>query len=332
MKRNIFSFFTKKHLTTKGNLSESSFQKIHFIRIIDFDYINSGDILSSPLMYTQDFFKDYSVITHNLSTVRYSHISKNDIVIIGGGGVFNYNPWFNFNIAINKILDLCDNVVVWGAGFNSGINEDRGLPDYEPEVDFSRFSLYGIRDRNFEDYNFLPCASSMSPLLDKAYNAKPSRKLGSIIREDFFRNEKHLMIEGVENITHYKNYSSVIDFIADHEYVLTTSYHGALWASLANRKVIVPSSLRSHGFKYNYYGFPLTFIDDPTDPAQLQEAINKTNCNPNILSEYRNLNYNFFEKVKELVRTVISVPNKHYEYFYNQNEGAEHYFKLKRKK
>jgi hypothetical protein len=310
-------------------LTDSIFQKIHFIRIIDFDYINSGDIFSSPLMYTQEFFKDYSVITHNISSIRYSHISKNDIVIIGGGGLFNYNPWFNFNVAINRVLDLCDNVVVWGAGFNSGITEDGNLPNYEPQVDFSRFALYGIRDKDFGDYNFVPCASSMSPLLEKAYHAKPNKLVGSILRDDKNRDEKGLYLEGIENITHYKNYTAVIDFIADHEYIVTTSYHGALWATLSNRKVIVPSSMKN-GFKYNYYGFSVKFINNIKNNDELHLAMQEVRTHPGILQEYRTRNYDFFEKVKDLVRNVIRVPNKNYEYFYRQNEGAEHYFQIRR--
>ncbi|MGC0052741.1 polysaccharide pyruvyl transferase family protein [Brucella pituitosa] len=312
----------QKHTT------ESSFQKIHFIRIIDYDYINTGDIFSSPLMYTYDFFKDYSVITHNLSAVRYSQISKNDVVIIGGGGLFNYNPWFNFNVAINRILDLCDNVVVWGAGFNSHITKDGKLTEYSPLVDFSRFALYGIRDRDFEDYNFVPCASAMSPLLEKAYRTRPTKKIGTIFRTDEVRNENSLQLEGVQNLTHYNNYTTVMDFISAHEYIVTSSYHGALWATLANRKVIVPTALKV-GFKYNYYGFPLTFIDDASSAKRLAAAMGQAKRNPDVLHDYRSKNYDFFEKVKRLVKSVILVPDKSYEFFYKQNEAAEHYFKFK---
>lgn len=298
------------------------------MRIIDFDYINAGDIFSSPLIYTYDFFKDYSIITHNLSSVRYSQISKDDVVIIGGGGLLNYNPWFNFNVAINKILDICENVIFWGGGFNSGINKDGSLPDFSPSVDLNRFKLYGIRDKGFCGYNFVPCASAMSPLLEKAYKAKPTRKIGTIFREDKIRDETRFILGDVENITHYKNYPAVIDFISDHEYIVTTSYHGALWATLANRKVIVPTSLK-FGFKYNYYGFPLKFIDDVTNKDMLNRAMSEVESHPEVLSDFRELNYKFFEQVRNLVQEVIPVPDKSYEFFYQQNEAAEHYFKLK---
>lgn len=312
------------------DISPSIFQKIHFVRIIDFDYINAGDIFSSPLMYTHSFFKDYSIITHNLSSVRYSHISKNDVVIIGGGGLLNYNPWFNFNVAINRILDLCDNVVLWGAGFNSSITSSGDLPEYKPAVDLSRFALCGLRDKGFKNYNFVPCASSMSPLLQLAHDQKPTKEIGTILREDAARDEKKFFLDGVENITHYKNYSEVINFISDHEYIVTSSYHGALWATLANRKVIVPAPLK-FGFKYNYYGFKISFIGDMTDPKQLQDKMAAAENHPNLLGEYRKINLDFFEDVKELVRRTISIPDKSYEFFFQQNEAAEHYFKLKKK-
>lgn len=312
-----------------ANISRSSFQKIHFIRIIDFNYSNTGDIYSSPLFYTQEFFKNYSVVTHNLSTVKYSHISRDDVVVIGGGGLLNYNPWFNFNVAINRILSLCDNVVLWGAGFNSKINSDGSIPKHTPEVDLARFALYGVRDRNYRDYNFVPCASSMSPLLQEAYDTIPKNRIGSILREDSVRNEDSLVVEGVKNITHYNNYNTVIDFIADHEYIITTSYHGALWATLANRKVIVPSTMK-WGFKYNYVGVPLCFIDDVQNKDKLAAAIDSVTTHPDLLAQYRDINLAFFDEVKKLVTRVIPEPNKHYEYFYNQNEAAETYFKLTR--
>ncbi|MCQ3830628.1 polysaccharide pyruvyl transferase family protein [Microbulbifer elongatus] len=316
----------------ENKLVPEMFQKIHFVRIIDFNYSNTGDIFSSPLMYTQNFFKNYSVITHNLSSVRYTQISRNDVVIIGGGGLLNYNPWFNFNVAISKIVDLCDNVVLWGAGFNSTYNWKKGtVPDYSPKIDFSRFALYGIRDKDYCGHNFVPCASSMSPLLQKAYDARPSKKLGTILREDEVRDEKRLYLEGVENITHYNNYTTVMDFIADHEYIVTTSYHGALWATLANRKVIVPSGMKG-GFKYNFYGFPVKFVDDITDNKQLSKAMGEVQSHPQVLEEFRCRNYEFFEQVKCLVHKVIPIPDKSYEYFYRQNEAAEHYFKLTRNK
>ena len=68
------------------NLKNSMFQKIHFIKITDFNYNNAGDIFCSPLLWFNEFFNSYSCISHCLSTVRYEQIAKNDVVIIGGGG------------------------------------------------------------------------------------------------------------------------------------------------------------------------------------------------------------------------------------------------------
>lgn len=304
----------------------STLQKIHFIKITDFNYINAGDIFCSPLLWFNDFFNKYSCISHCLSTIRYEQIAKNDVVILGGGGFLHYNPWFNFNIAINKILDLCDNVVLWGAGFNSEF-VDGHIKYIEPNIDFSRFRLYGIRDYDCENYNYTPCVSSVNPLLKYAYDATPKYEIASMLHP--------LMniqtISGIDrNMSHFSNLSSIMEFIADHEVIVTNSYHAALWALLANRKVISPKDLKC-GSKFNYFEHSPQFIDDLQNIKQIKEAAKIANNYPTFLDDSVKRSLEFFDKVKKIVQEVIPIPDKKYENFYNQSLMAEVYFQHIRK-
>lgn len=308
------------------NLTCSTLQKIHFIKITDFNYINAGDIFCSPLLWFNDFFSKYSCISHCLSTVRYEQISKNDVVIIGGGGLLHYNPWFNFNIAINKILDLCDNVILWGAGFNSEFVNGH-IKYIEPAIDFSRFRLYGIRDYNCENYNYTPCVSAMNPLLKVAYNKAPKYKIASMLHPLMATKS----IPGVErNLSHFSNITAIMDFIADHEVIVTNSYHAALWAMLANRKVVSPKVLKC-GSKFNYLEHMPQFIDDWHDEEQLKEAVNMSKNYPTFLDDSVKRILEFFDKVKKVVKEVIPKPDKKYENFYNQSISTELYFHSIRK-
>lgn len=302
------------------------FRKIHFIKIYDFNYNNAGDIFCSPYIWFHDFFQNYSCISHCLSSVKYVQIDKDDIVIIGGGGILNYNPWYNFNIAINKILSLCNNVIFWGGGFNSLI-EDGNLVDFEPKVNFTRFKLYGIRDYNLEYYNYVPCPSCMNPLLKVAYNTKPKYRVASMLHP--LMNTKTL--PGISNdLSHFNSIETIIRFISQYEVIITNSYHCALWAMLCNRKVVAPKELLK-GNKFYYLEKKPSFCENWKDADLLNKSIEDAQNYPDFLETSIKRTEGFFEKVKEIVMETIPVPNKTYEDFYNQSMMAEFYWQLQKK-
>lgn len=305
------------------SLSKYMFRKIHFIKINDFNYINAGDIYCSPYIWFHDFFESYSCVSHCLSSVRYDQISKNDIIVLGGGGILNYNPWFNFNIAINKLLDLCDNVILWGAGFNSSYNKGE-IEEFSPSIDFSRFKLYGIRDYNFKDYNYVPCCSCMNPLLAVAHDIKPTKEYGSMLHP--LMQTKSLPIK-MDNMSHFCNISTIMDYISDHEVIVTNSYHCALWALLSGRKVVSPSSLLK-GNKFNFLEKKPTFCDDWLNANLLKASINNAVTYPDFLESSVELTNNFFEKVKDIIINTIPFPDKTIESFLMQSSNAEYYWKL----
>lgn len=239
-----------------------------------------------------------------------------------GGGVIHYNPWFNFNVAINKILDLCDNVVLWGAGFNSKFSDGK-IEYIEPSIDFSRFKLYGIRDYNCDNYNYTPCVSAMNPLLRDAYNAKPKYKVASMLHP--LMETKNL--PGIErNRSHFSNITNIMNFIANHEVIVTNSYHAALWAMLANRKVVSPLGMKN-GSKFNYFEHSPQFVANWNDRELLEEAISTAKNYPTFLDDSVANILAFFDKVKNIVREVIPCPDKKYENFFYQSIITELYFK-----
>jgi hypothetical protein len=67
-------------------------QKIHFINRID--DANAGDWACCPLNHFYGFFESYNVMRHDIDFVDWRQISKDDIAIIGVGGVLNVTPSF----------------------------------------------------------------------------------------------------------------------------------------------------------------------------------------------------------------------------------------------
>lgn len=304
---------------------EGLFSKIHFIKIYDFGYKNAGDIYSGPFLWFADFFNKYSCISHSLSSVRYDLISKNDVVIIGGGGILNYNPWFNFNEAINNILDICDNVILWGAGFNCTIDEG-DIASYNPSIDFSRFRLYGVRDYNFMNLNYVPCPSCVNPLIQKVKNTSPTNKYGSMLHPLM---EKPSLPIQMDDCSHFNNIYKIFDFISQHETIVTNSYHATYWSLLAGRKVVAPAYLLK-GNKFSYLEYQPSYASDWNNLASLNEAIANANKYEEFLDECQERTFEFYYKVQDIINDVIPIPDKSFELFYMQNNMAEYFWKLRK--
>jgi hypothetical protein len=91
-----------------------------------------------------------------------------------------------------------------------------------------------------------------------------------------------------------RSFSKVLDFLASGEVLLTSSYHGAYWGMLLNRKVILINvfSSKFHGFKHQ----PPIATEEGWK-SKHSEAHNY----PEALAECRNANLQFSEKVRDLL-------------------------------
>ncbi len=87
-------------------------------------------------------------------------------------------------------------------------------------------------------------------------------------------------------------FESVIQFLASAEIVVTNTYHGAYWATLLNRKVIViaPFSNKFMGFKYE----PVIV----RGLKDVKDAVHDARRYPEALSDSRELNVAFYQRVK----------------------------------
>lgn len=181
---------------------------------------NVGDFWSSPLHYFH--------AGAQFSEVRYPHPSPR-VAVYGGG-------------SIATLIRRWPVTIGWGVGHTVRKEPWHEEMEREHRKAASLCDLYFPRD-DIPGFDVVPCASCMHPAFDSA--VEPKHK---VVRYSAARRID--LDDGTA--PHMTNESGTIEeavaFIASGETVVTSSYHGAYWAMLLNRKVEVVS----WGSKFHY--------------------------------------------------------------------------------
>lgn len=161
--------------------------------------------------------------------------------------------------------------IMWGGGDTVLGRKEAYFPHHNPEG----YLLYGTRDYGHGEW--VPCASCMSTLFDS-----PNDPIQDIV---FYGHKEKMPFEELNNDC--MDFECVINHLSRGETVVTSSYHGMYWSLLLGRKVVaIP-------FGSKFYGLPW-------DVALVDEYSGQQGkSHPNALSESREANLAFFEKVKE---------------------------------
>ena len=258
---------------------------------------NPGDASCSPA-YFLDFGKSHEVISiSDLSNVR---LSKNDSVIIGGGGMLNdmYLP------ILEDISPRAKNLVFWAIGTNrhfwpsridSPIQEqllrflactkEKLLRAFSESIYTKRekkllknASLVGLRDSQTE-FPCLPCPTCLFPIFDQVkdktvvYN-KPCW----IGHEDFLTFPANRKLTCIPYIGSEIN--TVVREMANYSKIFTSSYHCAYWGMLLGKEVKISSFSTKHLYL-----------------SQLAEKAKESELS--FLDWCRSLNVKFKEKVEQ---------------------------------
>ena len=249
---------------------------IHFVHVVE--PRNPGDMLCYPYLYFKKYFRRFNVHIHHTKDIKFESIRANDIVILASGGCFEVLD--SFQESINRLLDMCDNVIAWGCGHNS----HHGRPVYCP-IDFEKFKLLSVRDYQYGNQRYVPCVSCMMPQLDAQYPAV--RRIGVIEHQDF-----PIDIDA-DKINHKIGISEIMRFIGGSQIIITNTYHCAYWAMLMGKKVILykPFSTKFDNFRHQ----PVTYT------GNLEQDIAKCETYPDFLAECRDLNMEFFEDVRRVI-------------------------------
>lgn len=216
---------------------------LHYIHRVDIN--NVGDMFSGYYKYFYNDLRKYNLTIHDIWHIDFNKIRKDDCVIFGGGGMIDCQDSWNANI--NRILNICNNVIFWSLG-NNRFNDNRfNNQNISVNIEFDKVNLLAIRDYKHESgFRYVPCASCMTPYLNMKDDIK--REIGIITHKDF-------IIENNEydKISNSSNIYEIIDFIRSSKVIISNSYHNIYWASLMKRKVITMGILHSNKFDYFKY-------------------------------------------------------------------------------
>lgn len=191
---------------------------IHFVHRMD--SMNAGDVASCPMRY---FKWPLPTMEHDIADLDWRRFGKDDIVVIGGGGLFDCVELWNRNI--NRLLETCGQVFAWSVGFNR--HSDSKV---STKIDFGRFAALTIRDWDHPSgFEWLPCVSCM------AIDAKLVGKEGK--GECVVSQRDHRVVHEGDRMVSSVSAAELVGFMSRYSKVVTNSYHAAYWAGLIGKRV-----------------------------------------------------------------------------------------------
>ena len=190
-------------------------------------------VLNLHLTNSGNVGDEYCAPYHYFDIPQRGHINdetdSETIVIYGGGAIAN-------GAIRHREQNSIKTSIVWGVG-----STKRGVYSEPPQTKFDGFSLVGVRDYTNKNHEWVPCASCMSPLFDD---------IPDPIQTAVYYGHASLSPMGEFNNNHM-NFAEVIRHLSKGETVVTSSYHGAYWASLMGRKVVcLPFGSKFYGLKH----------------------------------------------------------------------------------
>lgn len=246
---------------------------------------NIGDIVCGPYRYFEfGSYKVAHISEQPDTTVRASAI------IFGGGviGSATVSRWRAMRSGLR---------IGWGIGSSRHNRSEQGVP-------LGGLNLLGAREMRFmptATVQRVPCVSCMSSLFDQRY---PIRRGVGIFTNaaSTIKQKSRVDVSGVgpqDRMENTEDFDRAVRFLGESETVVTNSYHGAYWAMLLGRRVLImnPYSSKFHGYQR---GIPILRTDfsipqNAADIAEMAESFS------GVLSEARTMNQNFYATVKGML-------------------------------
>jgi hypothetical protein len=261
---------------------ETDTPTIHFIH----RYItnNTGDLACGYYRYFLSEFENYKCVIHDVNNVNFALIDKNDVIIVGGGGLLNALAEWNYGI--NKAASIAQKTIIWSAGFNGNSKQK-----IRNTISSQSFKLFAVRDFNYNGYRYVPCATCFLPELSIEYPI--IRKVGVVAHKDF-HSDLPSQVHQFEKVTNSASLQEMIEFIGNSEVVFTNSYHAVYWSVLLKRKCIL---FAPRSEKYNFYKYPPVLFS-----GDLEKDIAQAVIYPDALHYSRSLTKDFLNDIKLLIK------------------------------
>ena len=227
--------------------------------------------------YFGEMFKKYPIVIWDIGTIDFSLVAKNDVVIVGGGGLLDNSDLWNYNI--NRLAKKCRYCFLFAPGFNRHYGHRVSVM-----LKTGAFRQWTVRDYHHPaGGRYVPCASCLRPEFSMTYPVV--RKYGVVKHFQFDMSREF----NLPQITNDRPLHELLAFIGSSEIVVSNTYHAVYWATLMKKKVILDAPF-SEKFKYLKYP-PVLFSGD------LEKDAAQAVVYENALTEAQELVRNFAEDI-----------------------------------
>jgi len=262
------------------------------------EYRNAGDRECVPLVRHWDLasagLERRELSLHSDETAQL----RGQTVVLGGGGVLNPHDWPR---VVVPLVERGNRVIAWAIGHHhdhyhwsaAEIGDWRTSPaDYESRYPLDRLAMASVRDAGTR-FEYVPDSSCASAVFDRDYAIEHRAVVYGQGALD------PIAIEGLPTILNTWEYpfEQIAAFLGSGECVITNSYHGAYWALLLGRKVLVYEPWCS---KWLLMPWRITTCDRRNWRRRLRRA---RGAPDDVLDESRRRNRDFAERVFELIET-----------------------------
>jgi hypothetical protein len=195
--------------------------KLKYAYLFRRDFQNPGDLYSCAMHYLTTDKNGIMIDVYDENVPE----MEVDTIIIGGGAIFS----------TKKFIDLVDNILLkikskhtisWGVGLTNTL---------QSEIK-STFDLFGARDFIETNQTWVPCPSVLHPAILQNLDKKPTKKFLVV---DHWKRPIEFSRNHTRMFNKPNNIETVIESIADHKCIFTSSYHVAYWATLLKKKTYI---------------------------------------------------------------------------------------------
>ena len=243
-------------------------------------------MLSSPLLYfplLRTEIKEVFDVKENATTnIHHHRIGKSDMVIIGGGGLLNQNDRWSLHLL--QYCQAAGHCIVWSPGFNRHYDSE---PPRRSEAGLlETAAAVALRDTPHafparpQTVTTMLDASCLHSGLDQCPAALEDASAELALYSHFwYRTSLPANLTKPPTMLNNIGVSAacrLFAFLCGARAVLTTSYHGSLWATYLNRTALLADNVFSE--KFEYMPFKLRRYPSESTAPQLDGFAIRDHC------------------------------------------------------
>lgn len=333
-------------MLTMGSLKAGKTYDVPVISLHRNDPMQVGDQASTPVAYGKQLRLPWLATAKTVDILDPGFLEQNlsdSVVIIGGGGL----TFGAFQANLRRVIDMRPRALIWwGGGHNihvgtSPYKSHGRYQDLTPQelmypgyLQVPPFDAIGVRDPASTQAEswfgrrplpYVPCSSVMHPALEEAQDLAPRHEAVGYIQKDplmprlpglpTMSNATHSDYNYCRNrqpadryVTPAINPTNAMRFISQGNVVITNSYHGALWAQMMRKAVVIVDgwSTKFHRLPVQEAIFAVEFKELQQDfRAVLGKAIARRDAHSKrlvgLLADARKRNIDFGRTVERIL-------------------------------